>query len=102
MRILIGAAMAGIAVPAVLVSVAAIAQAQATAGLSVETTDLGTLLDNPAAKAVLAKHIPTLVANEQISMARALTLKQLQAYAGDIVTDEKLALIQADLDKLPK
>jgi hypothetical protein len=51
---------------------------------------------------VLLKHLPGLVGNEQIQMARSLTLKQLQGYAGDAITDEKLALVQADLAKLPK
>lgn len=74
--------------------------APAAAKLSVETTDLGTLLDDAGAKAVLAKHIPDMIANEQISMARGMTLKQLQGFAGDALTDAKLAAIQADLDKL--
>lgn len=72
----------------------------AAAKLSVETTDLGTLLDNAGAKAVLVKHIPDMVNNDQITMARSMTLKQLQGFAGDALTDEKLAAIQADLDKL--
>lgn len=81
------------------------AQAAATpaaAGFSVETTDLGTLLADPPAKAILVKHLPALVGNDQIQMASSLTLKQLQGYAADAVTDEKLAAIQADLNKLPK
>lgn len=78
------------------------AEATAPTGFSVETTDLGTLLDNAGAKAVLVKHLPDLVSNEQIQMARAMTLKQLQGFAGDALTDQKLAAIQADLDKLPK
>lgn len=79
-----------------------VAPAPAPAGFSVENTDLGTLLDDAAAKAVLVKHLPDLAGNEQIQMARSLTLKQLQGYAGDAVSDEKLAAIQADLDKLPR
>jgi para-nitrobenzyl esterase len=80
----------------------AFAEAAAPAGFSVETTDLGTLLDNPGAKAVLLKHLPDMVGNEQIQMARALTLKQLQGFAGDALSDAKLAEVQADLDKLSK
>jgi para-nitrobenzyl esterase len=80
----------------------AMVEAAAPAGFSVETTDLGTLLDNPGAKAVLTKHLPDLVNNEQIQMARSMTLKQLQGFAGDALTDAKLAAVQADLDKLPK
>ena len=80
----------------------AIAEVAAEAGFSVETTDLGSLLDDAGAKAVLVKHLPELVSNEQIQMARSMTLKQLQGFAGDALTDEKLAAIQADLDKLSK
>jgi para-nitrobenzyl esterase len=102
MRPILTAALIAMAAPMALVAVPVAAEAPAAGGLSVETTDLGTLLDNPAAKAVLVKHLPSLVENEQIQMARSLTLKQLQQYTGDGLTDEKLAAVQADLDKLPK
>lgn len=65
-------------------------------------TDIGTLLDNPDARAVLDKHVPQLVANEQIALARSMTLKQIQSFASEILTDEALAKIDADLAKLPK
>lgn len=80
---------------------AADAPQAAAAALSTSTTDIGTLLDNPAAKAVLDKHLPGFADNPQISMARSMTLKQIQAFAGDAITDQKLALIDADLAKLP-
>lgn len=82
----------------------AFAQAAAPAvatGYSVEATELGTLLDDPAAKAVLSKYIADMINNEQIGMARSMTLKQLQQYAGDSLTDDKMKQIQADLGKLP-
>lgn len=69
---------------------------------SVNDTDLGTMLDDPKAKAVLAKHLPEIVNNEQISMARGMTLKAVQNYAADQVTDAKLAAIQADLNAIKK
>lgn len=68
---------------------------------SSEDTDLGTLLDDPAAKAVLAKYVANLIASEQIDMARGMTLKTLQGYASDTLSDKQLALIDADLAKLP-
>jgi len=77
------------------------APATAVAKMSVEATDLGTLLDNPASHAVLQKYIAAMINNDQISMARGMTLKQLQQYAGDTITDDVLTKIQADLDKLP-
>ena len=68
---------------------------------SITETSIGTLLDNPETKAVLVKQVPALVTNPQIDMARGMTLKQVQMYAGDALNDAKLAEIQADLDKLP-
>ncbi len=64
-------------------------------------TDLGTLLDNPAAKAVLMKYIPTMISNPQIDMARSMTLKQLQSYAADQLPDATLAKIDTDLANIP-
>ena len=102
MRKVLIAAMIVAASQGALTAMPAMAETAAASALSVETTDLGTLLDNAASKAVLTKHIPDLVNNEQIAMARGMTLKQLQGFAGDVLTDAKLAMIQADLDKLPK
>lgn len=75
--------------------------AAAPAKLTTADTDLGTLLDNPATKAVLMKYIPTMISNPQIDMARSMTLKQLQSYAGDQLPDATLAKIDTDLASLP-
>ena len=88
------------------VAIASPALAEATApvqaaALTTSATDIGTLLDNPDAKAVLAKHLPGFANNPQIEMARAMTLKQIQGFAGDQITDEVLAKIDADLAKIP-
>jgi hypothetical protein len=72
----------------------------ADAAYSTEATDIGTLLDNPETKAVLVKHIPDMVADAQFEMARPMTLRAIQAYAADKLTDEKLAAIDADLAKI--
>jgi len=63
-------------------------------------TPLGDLLDNDTAKATLVKYIPDLVNNPQISMARGMTLKALQAYSPGL-SDQTLAAIDMDLAKLP-
>jgi para-nitrobenzyl esterase len=63
-------------------------------------TNIGTLLDDPAAKAIIDKHIPGMTSNEQIEMARSMTLKAIQTYAPDDVTDERLAKIDAELANL--
>ena len=79
----------------------AAAAAPATTGYSVEDTDIGTLLDDPAAKAVLDKHMPGFSTKDQIDMARSMTLKGIQQYAPDMITDKILSDIQVDLSKLP-
>ena len=76
--------------------------AATTAGKYTTTdTQLGTMLDDPAAKAVLVEFLPDIVSNPQIDMGRGMTLKQMQGYAGDMLTDEKLAQIDIALAKLP-
>jgi hypothetical protein len=67
---------------------------------STASTDIGTLLDNPETKAVLEKHIPEVISNAQFEMARPMTLRAIQAYAAEALTDEKLAAIDADLAKI--
>ena len=78
------------------------APATPAAKYSTADTDIGTLLDDPAAKAIVEKHIPGMTTNAQIDMARAMTLKAIQAYSATEVTDERLAAIDADFAKLPK
>jgi uncharacterized protein (DUF305 family) len=73
----------------------------ATPAFTTSDTDLGTLLDNPATKAVLTKYIAAMISNPQIDMARSMTLKQLQAYSADTLTDAVLAKIDADFAQLP-
>ena len=74
----------------------------AAVGYSTADTDIGTLIDNPQTKAVLDKHVPGFSENPQISMARAMTLKQIQGFAADVLTDAALTKIDADLAKVPK
>lgn len=76
------------------------AAAAAKPAYSTADTPLGDMLDDPAAKAVLQKHLPDVVNGDGIDMARGMTLKTLQNYAADQVTDAKLAAIDADLAKL--
>ena len=74
----------------------------AQAAYSSNTTEIGALLDDPAAKAVLEKHVPGMTTNDQVDMARAMTLKDIQQYSPDQITDKVLAEIDADLAKLKK
>lgn len=64
-------------------------------------SEVGELLDNPAAKAVLIKHVPALAQDDQIEPARSLSLRSLQQYAPDALSDQLLAKIDADLAQLP-
>jgi para-nitrobenzyl esterase len=79
----------------------AFAQAAQPAHYSVETTLVGKLLDDPAAAAILQKLIPTVWENSMFQTAgRDLTLKAIQQYEA-VLTDAKLAEIQAEFDKIP-
>lgn len=69
---------------------------------SVADTPVGKLLDDPAANEILKKLIPTVYANEMFqTQGRTLTLKAIQQYEPDALSDENLAKIQAELDKMP-
>lgn len=70
-------------------------------------TSLGTIIDNPAAKAVVDEYVPGLTDNPNIDKGGGLTLKQIAGYMqGRImqgrITDDMLATIDADFAKLPK
>lgn len=83
------------------VAVAAAPTGAVVAGpLSTATTTIGEILDNPAAKAVVDKHLPSVFANPRIRMARPLTLKGLQGFAKNAVSDGALAAIDKDFAAL--
>ncbi|WP_324699527.1 hypothetical protein ACLIMP_19070 [Novosphingobium aerophilum] len=73
----------------------------ATPRYTTQDTDIGTLLDDPEARTVLEKYLPEIVKSDQIAMARGMTLRAIQQYSADQITDAKLAAIDADLAKLP-
>ena len=92
-------ALAGAALP--MASAPAFAQAAQPAHYSVETTLVGKLIDDPAAAAILQRLIPTVWSNSMFQTAgRDLTLKAIQQYEA-VLTDAKLAEIQAEFDKIP-
>ena len=96
-------AMALVGAPAFAAEPQPAAAAQpAKPAFSTDETDIGTLLNNPQTRAVLEKHIPQFVGNPQIDMARSMTLKQIQSFAADALTDEVLAKIATDLAAIPK
>ena len=68
---------------------------------STEDTTIGELLDDPKAKAVLEKLIPEFVNAERVDESRGFTLRSIQQYAPEILTDEALDKIDAELAKVP-
>ena len=64
-------------------------------------TTIGTLLADPAAKAIIDKHIPGFSDNPQISMVSGATLLQLQPMKPDVLSDANLAAIDAEFAGLP-
>jgi len=64
-------------------------------------TQLGDILDDPAAKAVLDKYAPQVSKGDQVDMARGMTLQSMQQYAPDVLSDKVLAEIDAGFAKLP-
>ena len=68
---------------------------------SVETTTIGTLLDDPAAAAIRERVVPTVYANDMFqTMGRPNTLRTAAHYEADL-TEEKMKELQAEFDKIP-
>jgi hypothetical protein len=72
----------------------------APGALSTAHTSIGDLLDNPAARAVLDRHLPAFSSTSQLEQARGFTLPRLQQYM-PALTNEVLAAIDAELARLP-
>ncbi len=69
--------------------------------LSLSTTSpIQSLLDNPAALAVLQKHIPQALAAPELSMAMAMSLEQVAPFTQGLLNEEVLAKINEDLKNL--
>ena len=75
--------------------------APAAGHYSSANTDIGVLLDDPAAKDILEKAVPGLTTNSQSSMMRGMTLASLQQYVPDQITAAKLAEIDKAFQALP-
>jgi para-nitrobenzyl esterase len=100
-RFALAAGMLAVSVPALAADPApAAAPAAPAAKYSTAATDIGTLIDNPATKAVLDRNLPGFSDNPQLAMARAMTMRQIQQFAPDALTDEKLAKVDAELAEL--
>ncbi|HEY2048308.1 MAG TPA: hypothetical protein VGH03_03140 [Caulobacteraceae bacterium] len=65
---------------------------------SVESTTIGDLLANPAAKAVLQKDMPQLVSYPGLDQIKDMTLRAISVYPEAQLDDAKLKAIQTDFD----
>jgi hypothetical protein len=74
--------------------------AAAKAKYSTTDTDIGTLIDTPETKAALEKIFPGFSSNDQVAMARPMTLQAIKQYAPDQFTDAKLAALDEELAKI--
>ena len=71
-------------------------------GWSTMHSDIGSLLDNPATRAVVVRHLPAIADSSSAAVqARNMTLRALRVFVPD-VTDEVLARIDAELKLIPK
>jgi para-nitrobenzyl esterase len=103
MKIKLVAALAALSTLAALPAFAqapAAAPAAATGALSVETTPIGKMIENPAAKAVLEKQLPEI--GQYYDQIKEMTLAQVAPMSQGAIDDAKLKAVQAELDKLPK
>jgi Cytochrome P450 len=69
-------------------------------GYSTAGTKLGTLLADPAAKAVLDKYFPGVSADPRIGMAKSMTLRAVQKFAPDLFKEAALDAADAELAQL--
>ena len=74
----------------------------APGAMSVEKTTIGDLLADPAAKAVMDKDMPALVAYPGLDQIKGMTLRDISVYPEAQLDDTKLAAIQKDLDAAKK
>ena len=68
---------------------------------TVANSEIGSLIDHPGAREILETHLPGFTGNEQIDVARPLTLHQVQPYYAELITVQALAAIDSELAELP-
>jgi hypothetical protein len=87
--------------PSIAPAVAASRQGEPAPGYSTAGTKIGTLMGNPAAKAILVKYFPGIDTDPRVSLAFGMTLRAVQAFAPDQFTIEALNAVDAELARLP-
>jgi cytochrome P450 len=68
---------------------------------STADTKIGSLLADPAAKAVLDKYFPGVSSDKRIGMAKGMTLRAVQKFAPDKFTSQALDAADGELASLP-
>ncbi len=71
----------------------------ASPSLSLDTP-IGVIAAAPAGKAVLDQHLPGLLTHPAYESFKAFSLKALQPYSNGLITDERLAAVEAALKAL--
>lgn len=77
---------------------AAPAATPAAGKISVQTTKIGDIVKNPAAKAALEKALPDIA--QYYDQIGDMTLAEVAPMSGGAIDDAKLQALQADFDKL--
>jgi hypothetical protein len=62
---------------------------------------LGDLLSDPRSRSILEREVPALVNSPQIAMGSQMSLRALQPFAPEMLTDKVLETIDQELTKLP-
>jgi cytochrome P450 len=68
---------------------------------SVAETRIGTLLADPAAAAILDRHLPGFSTDKRIAMAQGMTLQAVRSFAPDQLPEEALQALDRALGALP-
>jgi hypothetical protein len=66
----------------------------------VNTTTLGTLLEDPQVVEILEKHAPGITSNPMIGMAKGMTAAQAMSMAGSVLDQDKVEAIKREVEQL--
>lgn len=66
----------------------------------INTTTMGTLLDDADVQAIMEKHAPGVTSNPMIGMVRGMSAAQAIGMAGAMIGAEQVEAIKADIEAL--
>lgn len=70
------------------------------ANYDLDTTSLGTLLENPEVAAIIEKHAPGATTNPMLAMAKSMPAAQVLSMAGSFIGQDNVDKIKADIEAL--